>query len=148
MASDDTVKTVVRHILTAYPKERAKLGADEIRSMFEVWPQYLNDLDDTLLLAAVQEHITHSQWLPSIAEIRAAAVSLMRQASPARQSAIDAWGDVMTFPAAAIKGEGVRETFRELMRQLYRSMGQHHSFGEKFGVSEEDFLKGVFKNFT
>ena len=60
----------------------------------------------------------------------------------------DAWGDVMTFPAAAIKGEGVRETFRELMRQLYRSMGQRHSFGEKFGVSEEDFLKGVFKNFV
>jgi mutual gliding-motility protein MglA len=60
----------------------------------------------------------------------------------------DAWGDVMTFPAAAIKGEGVRETFRELMRQLYRAMDSRHSFGEKFGVSEEDFLKGVFKNFV
>jgi hypothetical protein len=23
-----------------------------------------------------------------------------------------------------------------------------HGFGEKFGVSEEDFLKGVFKNLT
>ena len=52
------------------------------------------------------------------------------------------------IPAAAIKGEGVRETFRELLRQLYRSMDQRHSFGEKFGVSEEDFLKGVFKNFV
>jgi mutual gliding-motility protein MglA len=60
----------------------------------------------------------------------------------------DAWGDVLTFPAVAIRGEGVRETFRELLRQLYRSMDQRHSFGEKFGVSEEDFLKGVFKNFT
>ena len=59
----------------------------------------------------------------------------------------DAWGDVMTFPAAAIRGEGVRETFRELMRQLYRSMDARHGFGTKFGVSEEDFLKGVFKNF-
>ena len=59
----------------------------------------------------------------------------------------DAWGDVMTFPAAAIRGEGVRETFRELMRQLYRSMDARHGFGSKFGVSEEDFLKGVFKNF-
>ena len=59
----------------------------------------------------------------------------------------DAWGDVMTFPAAAIRGEGVRETFRELMRQLYRSMDARHGFGAKFGVSEEDFLKGVFKNF-
>ena len=58
-----------------------------------------------------------------------------------------AWGSVPTFPAVATKGEGVRETFRELMRQLYRSMDARHGFGTKFGVSEEDFLKGVFKNF-
>jgi signal recognition particle receptor subunit beta len=60
----------------------------------------------------------------------------------------DAWGDASTFPAVALRGEGVRETFRELMRQLYRSMDTRHGFGEKFGVSEEDFLKGVFKNFV
>jgi signal recognition particle receptor subunit beta len=60
----------------------------------------------------------------------------------------DAWGDVLTFPAVAIRGEGVRETFRELMRQLYRSMDARHGFGSKFGVSEEDFLKGVFRNFS
>lgn len=56
----------------------------------------------------------------------------------------DAWGDVPTFPAVAIRGEGVRETFRELLRQLYRSLDERHHFGQKFGVSEEDFLKGVF----
>ena len=59
----------------------------------------------------------------------------------------DAWGDLPTFPAVAIRQEGVRETFRELLRQLYRSIDERHSFGEKFGVSEEDFLKGVFSNF-
>ena len=59
----------------------------------------------------------------------------------------DAWGDLPTFPAVAIRQEGVRETFRELLRQLYRSIDDRHSFGEKFGVSEEDFLKGVFSNF-
>ena len=57
-----------------------------------------------------------------------------------------AWGDVPTFPAVAIRGDGVRETFRELLRQLYRSLDERHHFGKKFGVSEEDFLKGVFKN--
>ncbi|HEX5066570.1 MAG TPA: hypothetical protein VFY49_10685 [Myxococcota bacterium] len=65
----------------------------------------------------------------------------------ALQEIKDAWGDVPTFPAVALRGEGVRETFRELMRQLYRSMDARHGFGSKFGVSEEDFLKGVFKNF-
>ncbi len=59
----------------------------------------------------------------------------------------DAWGELPTFPAVAIRGEGVRETFRELLRQLYRSMDSRHGFGKKFGLSEEDFLKGVFSNF-
>jgi mutual gliding-motility protein MglA len=59
----------------------------------------------------------------------------------------DAWGDSATFPAVAIRGDGVKETFRELLRQLYRSMDERHGFGEKFGVSEEDFVKGVFSNF-
>jgi signal recognition particle receptor subunit beta len=55
-----------------------------------------------------------------------------------------AWGDVPTFPAVAIRGEGVLETFRELLRLVYRGIDERHRFGEKFGVSEEDFLKGVF----
>jgi signal recognition particle receptor subunit beta len=59
-----------------------------------------------------------------------------------------AWGDIPTYPAVAIRGEGVLETFRALLRSLYRSMEERHSFGEKFGVSEEDFLKGVFENFS
>jgi hypothetical protein len=58
----------------------------------------------------------------------------------------DAWGDVLTFPAVAIRGEGVIETFRELLRLLYRAMNERHRFAEKFGVSEEDFLKGVFQS--
>jgi len=59
-----------------------------------------------------------------------------------------AWGGIATFPAVATRGEGVRETFRELMRQLYRALDERHGFGEKFGVVEEDFLKGVFSNFA
>jgi signal recognition particle receptor subunit beta len=58
-----------------------------------------------------------------------------------------AWGEVSTFPAVAIRGEGVLETFRELLRLLYRGMDERHSFGTKFGVSEEDFMKGVLSNF-
>lgn len=58
-----------------------------------------------------------------------------------------AWGDIPTYPAVATKGEGVLETFRELLRCTYRSLDAKHSFAEKFGVSEEDFLKGVLANF-
>ncbi len=56
-----------------------------------------------------------------------------------------AWRDIPAFPAVAIRGDGVVETFQELMRQLYRSLDQKHGFGEKFGVSERDFLEGIFR---
>ena len=58
----------------------------------------------------------------------------------------EAWGDIPTFPAVATRGEGVIETFRELLRLVYRSIDERHRFAEKFGVSEEDFLKGVFRS--
>lgn len=59
-----------------------------------------------------------------------------------------AWGDIPTFPAVAVRGEGVIETFRELLRRVYRHLDSRHNFEEKFSVSEEDFLKGVLKNLS
>jgi len=57
-----------------------------------------------------------------------------------------AWKDVPTFPAVANRGEGVIETFRELLRALYRSLDQKHAFGRKFGVSEEKFVGSVLQH--
>jgi signal recognition particle receptor subunit beta len=58
-----------------------------------------------------------------------------------------AWGDVATFPAVAIRGEGVLETFRELLCLLYRDIDTRYGFGAKFAISEDEFLKGVMGNF-
>jgi signal recognition particle receptor subunit beta len=57
-----------------------------------------------------------------------------------------AWGGIPTFPSVATRGEGVLETFRELLRLAYRQLDAKHQFAEKFSVSEEDFLKGVLQN--
>jgi signal recognition particle receptor subunit beta len=57
-----------------------------------------------------------------------------------------AWGGIPTFPSVATRGEGVLETFRELLRLTYRQLDSKHQFAAKFGVSEEDFLKGVLQN--
>ena len=46
-------------------------------------------------------------------------------------------------PAVAIRGEGVIETFRELLRRLHRHLDEKHGFAENFGVSEEEFLSSV-----
>ncbi len=59
----------------------------------------------------------------------------------------DSWKGVPTFPAVAIRGEGVIETYRELMSVLYRSLDEKHDFATKFGLTEEDFLKGLMGNF-
>ncbi len=58
----------------------------------------------------------------------------------------EAWGDMPTFPATATRGEGVLETFRELLRLIYRGLDSKHQFGLKFGLSERDFVKGVLRN--
>ncbi len=58
----------------------------------------------------------------------------------------NSWGEIPTYPAVAMRGEGVVETFRELLRQTYRAMDAKHQFQDKFGVSEDDFVKGVLKN--
>jgi hypothetical protein len=59
----------------------------------------------------------------------------------------ESWGDIPTFPATATRGEGVAETFREVLRLIYRSLDGKHQFGQKFGLSERDFVKGVLRNF-
>ncbi len=41
-----------------------------------------------------------------------------------------AWGEVPTFAATAIEGEGVLECFRELLRLAYRNIDEKHGFAE------------------
>lgn len=94
MASVHLVRSLLNQVLAAYPQHVSRLSSETIAAMPNVWIEHLSDLDDLLLMAAVKNHIERSQWLPSIAEIRASAVSLMRQASPANQIAGEAWADV------------------------------------------------------
>lgn len=94
MATPSSISKELRRMLAAYPQHAAKLDAAQLTSMLEVWHEDLADLPDDLFIVACRNHRERSQWLPSIAEIRASAVSLMRQASPAAQIAGEAWGDV------------------------------------------------------
>ena len=94
MATPETIRTQLKRTLAAYPQHAAKLTDSQIVDMLDVWQDDLADLEDSLLVMALRNHRERSQWLPSIAEIRSSAVSLMRQASPANQIAGEAWGDV------------------------------------------------------
>jgi len=56
------------------------------------------------------------------------------------------WGDIPTHPAVAMRGEGVLETFRELLRRLHRHLDAKHHLAQSFGLGEEEFLNGVFRH--
>ena len=58
-----------------------------------------------------------------------------------------AWEGVTTVPAVAKSGEGVLETFRAVLSVLYRGLDGEHGFTSRFGLSEDEFVKGVMCNF-
>jgi signal recognition particle receptor subunit beta len=54
---------------------------------------------------------------------------------------------VPTIPAAAAKGEGVIETLEALLQRLYRHLDQRHAFGQKFDMTEAQFMRDVMRHF-
>jgi signal recognition particle receptor subunit beta len=49
------------------------------------------------------------------------------------------------FTAVAVRGEGVLETLFALLRLTYRNLNDKHDFEAKFGISESEFLRSIFK---
>ncbi len=54
---------------------------------------------------------------------------------------------IPTIAAAAAKGEGVIETLAALLQRLFRHLDQRHAFGQKFGMTEEQFMRDVMRHF-
>ena len=54
---------------------------------------------------------------------------------------------IPTIPGAAAKGEGVIETLEALLHCLFRQLDQRHGFGQKFGMTEEQFMADVMRYF-
>jgi mutual gliding-motility protein MglA len=50
------------------------------------------------------------------------------------------------FEAVAKDGKGVLETLYALLRLTYRKINQKHDFERKFGLSEKEFLRNLFRN--
>jgi mutual gliding-motility protein MglA len=54
---------------------------------------------------------------------------------------------IPTVPAAAVRGEGVLETFEKLLERLHKHLDQRHGLASKFGIPESDFMDGVLAHF-
>lgn len=122
MATLSEISTELRRTLAAYPQHAARLDKEQLALMLEVWQESLMDLPADLLKMAVKNHIERSQWLPSIAEIRASAVSLMRQASPADQDWNEAYAELQRL-VLAVGYTGKPEFANPALVETVRTLG-------------------------
>lgn len=122
MANDTTIRNELKRMLAALPQHSARFTEAQIGDMLEVWLEDLADLPDDLLKAACKNHRERSQWLPSIAEIRASAVSLMRQASPADQDWNEAWAE-MQRQILRVGYVGVPEWTNPALAETVKTLG-------------------------
>lgn len=138
MATPSEISTELRRILAAYPQHAAKLPPQSLTAMLEVWQSDLADLPADLLTMACRNHRERSQWLPSIAEIRASAVSLMRQASPAADDWNDAYAELQR-QILRIGYTGIPEWSNPALAQTVKTMGGW------WAVCQNDDPEGVFR---
>lgn len=80
---------VLKLIGAAYPTQRQRMSQDDVRAMAAVYTAGLLDLDFDRVRAAVDRLVKGSRFMPTIAEIREAAVDVVR--GP-RAPGGEAWG--------------------------------------------------------
>lgn len=55
-------------------------------------------------------------------------------------------GSEPVYSAVAIRGEGVLETLHGLLKLTWDNLDRRLDFGNKFGLTEEEFMRSVFRN--
>ena len=102
MTTSETIKFIAT-IAAAYPSQAARLSPDALEAMVPVWHEMLKDLAASQANAALARCVATSTWMPSVADIRSAAV---QQTIGAARAGGDAWGDVL----AAVRRYGYLRT--------------------------------------
>ncbi len=85
-------REVLKLLGAAYPNQRQRMSDDDVRAMAAVYTAGLADLELSRVRAAVERLVKSSKWIPTIAEIREAAVDVTHGACiPGGQ----AWGQCL-----------------------------------------------------
>ena len=108
-------------------RSEAKANTEAWKSMLENFKQ--NGLDAEQIPIVVQ---FNKRDLPNVR-------------TDAEMDEIRAQSKEPVFTAIAIRGDGVLETLFALLRLTFRSLTKHYDFEGKFGLSEAEFLRAVFK---
>lgn len=91
MNLEETAK-LIGTAMMAYPRWLEKADEEALGAMTVAWHRMLGDLDYQLADAALAKHAATSQYPPTIAEIRSAALSLTPSELPDGE---DAWAEVL-----------------------------------------------------
>lgn len=105
MATKEDIRTLLKLILAAWPK--TKLSND----MLDLWHEMLEQHSGRNLVAALKEHMRHSEWPPSIAELHRRALAL---SDP--QAAMSGDEAFAVARRACAAGAYVRERVRGVLR--------------------------------
>lgn len=85
-------KKIVATLAANYAPQLARLGIEQVRQMAEICADMLQDLEFDVVKAAAERLMASSEFMPTIAAIRSAALSITD--GPQRPGG-DAWGDVL-----------------------------------------------------
>lgn len=85
-------KKIVATLAANYAPQLAKLGIEQVRQMAEIYADMLQDLDYLVVKAAAESLMASSEFMPTIAAIRSAALAI---SEGAQRPGGDAWGDVL-----------------------------------------------------
>jgi hypothetical protein len=110
---------VLKLLAAAYPTQRQRMSRDDARAMAAVYIAGLADLDAARTRAAVGRLVKSSRYIPTIAEIRGAAVDV---AHGSRMAGGAAWGECL---------------------RLIRRYGSHRWPGSDFTVSDPVLLATI-----
>ena len=112
-------RDVLKLIGAAYPTQRQRMSHEDVRAMAAVYTAGLLDLDFERVRAAVDRLVKGSRFMPTIAEIREAAVDVVR--GP-RAPGGEAWGRCLA---------------------MIRRYGSHRHPGVDFAVDDPALLSTI-----
>lgn len=92
-------REVVRMILSGWPAQRQRMSAEDTQGMALFYAAGLEDIDVAAARAAIIRLARTSEWMPTVAAIRAAAIT---NELGARRAGAEAWGEVL----AAMRTKG------------------------------------------
>lgn len=116
--TEDQAGQLIKRILGAFPTQRQKMSAADVAGMVISYTAGLVDLDFDAARAAVDRANRTSEFIPTIAKIRA---ELGELAHGQRRPGIDAWGDVVSM--RTYRDREALETFDPLSVEICQRFG-------------------------